>query len=115
MLPEERHKAVGEALLKLHGETETVHVEHGTRYALDLSTVMFSPGNEAERARIGEIVESGERVFDAFAGVGYFALPMARAGAEVTAAELDPEAYRLLLLTSELSGVKFSCSSHIEV
>jgi tRNA wybutosine-synthesizing protein 2 len=111
MLPEERR----EALLELHGEIEPVHVEHGTRYALDLSTVMFSPGNEAERARMGEIVESGERVFDAFAGVGYFALPMARAGAEVTAAELDPEAYRLLLLTSELSGIKFSCSSHIEV
>jgi tRNA wybutosine-synthesizing protein 2 len=131
-LPEERREAVGEALLELHGnadtvlarggisgtrrdpatevvagtgETETVHVEHGTRYALDLSSVMFSPGNKAERARMGEVVEPGERVFDAFAGVGYFALPMARAGAEVTAAELDPEAYRLLVENARLNGV----------
>ena len=131
-LPEERREAVGEALLELHGnadtvlarggisgmrrdpatevvagvgETETVHVEHGTKYALDLSSVMFSPGNKAERARMGEVVESDERVFDTFAGVGYFALPMARAGAEVTAAEIDPEAYRLLVENARLNGV----------
>ena len=103
-----RREAVGEALLELHGnadtvvargaiagahrepdvevvagegDTETVHVEHGTRYALDLSEVMFSPGNKAERARMGDVVEAGEEVLDMFAGVGYFALPMARAGA----------------------------------
>ena len=131
-LPEERREAVGEALLELHGnadtvlarggisgtrrdpatevvagvgETETVHVEHGTKYALDLSSVMFSPGNKAERARMGEAVDPDERVFDTFAGVGYFALPMARAGAEVTAAELDPEAYRLLVENGRLNGV----------
>ena len=131
-LPEERREAVGEALLKLHGnadtvlarggisgtrrdpttevvagtgETETVHVEHGTKYALDLSSVMFSPGNKAERARMGEVVEPGERVFDMFAGIGYFALPMARAGAEVTAAELDPDAYRFLVENARLNGV----------
>ena len=131
-LPEGRRRAVGEALLELHGnadtvlarggiagtrrdpdtevvagtgETETVYVEHGTKYALDLSSVMFSPGNKVERARMGEVVDSDERVFDAFAGVGYFALPMARAGAEVTAAELDPEAYRLLVENARLNGV----------
>jgi tRNA wybutosine-synthesizing protein 2 len=128
----DRREEVGEALLELHGdadtvlarcgvsgtrrepsaevvagvgETETVHVEHGTKYALDLSRVMFSPGNKAERARMGEVVDSGERVFDMFAGVGYFALPMARAGAEVTAAEINPEAYRLLVENAALNGV----------
>jgi tRNA wybutosine-synthesizing protein 2 len=131
-LPEKRRETVGEALLALHGEadtvlarggisgtrrdpapevvagtgeTETVHVEHGTKYALDLADVMFSPGNKAERARMGEAVETGERVFDMFAGVGYFALPMARAGAEVTAAEIDPEAYRFLVENARLNGV----------
>ena len=131
-LSADRREAVGDALLELHGEadtvlarggvsgtrrepaaevvagsgeTETVHVEHGTKYALDLSRVMFSPGNEAERVRMGEVVEPGERVFDMFAGVGYFALPMARAGAEVTAAEINPEAYRLLVENAMLNGV----------
>ncbi|WP_115865288.1 class I SAM-dependent methyltransferase [Halorussus litoreus] len=123
---------VGEALLDLHGEadtvlanegvsgehrepsvsvvagegdTETVHAEHGTRYALDLAQVMFSPGNKAERARMGEIASPGERVFDMFAGIGYFTLPMARAGAEVTATERNPEAFRYLVENAMLNDV----------
>ncbi len=131
-LPEDRREAVGEALLELHanadtvlarggvsgprrtptaevvagtGETETVHVEHGTKYAIDLASVMFSPGNKAERARMGEVVEPGERVFDMFAGIGYFALPMARAGAEVTAVEIEPATYRYLVENARLNDV----------
>jgi len=125
-------EAVGEALLDLHGEadtvlaregisgehrepsvsvvagagdTETIHTEHGTRYALDFSSVMFSPGNKAERARMGEVVEPGERVFDMFAGIGYFTLPMARAGAAVTAAERNPAAFRYLAENAMLNDV----------
>jgi tRNA wybutosine-synthesizing protein 2 len=127
-----RREAVGEALLELHGEadtalhrngvsgefrepdvevvagaghTETVHVEHGTKYALDLAETMFSPGNKAERARMGEVVAPGESVFDMFAGVGYFALPMARAGADVLAAEKNPVAARRLVENAALNGV----------
>ncbi|WP_336035648.1 class I SAM-dependent methyltransferase [Halobacterium yunchengense] len=127
-----RRAEVGEALLDLHGEadtvlarggvsgehrepdvsvvagagdTETVHTEHGTRYALDLSRVMFAPGNKAERARMGEVVDEGERVLDMFAGVGYFAVPMARAGASVTAVEKNPEAFRFLAENAQLNGV----------
>ena len=87
------------------GDTETVHVEHGTRYALDCAKVMFSPGNQAERARMGDVVAEGERVLDMFAGIGYFALPMARAGADVTAVELNPEAYRYLVENAQLNDV----------
>ncbi|PSQ33951.1 class I SAM-dependent methyltransferase family protein [Halobacteriales archaeon SW_12_69_24] len=131
-LPEDRREAVGDALLELHasadtvlarggvagerrqpdvevvagtGETETVHVEHGTRYAVDLATVMFSPGNKAERARMGEVVGPDERVFDMFAGIGYFALPMARAGARVVAAEIEPATYRYLVENARLNDV----------
>ncbi len=86
-------------------DTKTVHVEAGTRYALDLETVMFSPGNERERIRMGEVVSEGERVLDMFAGVGYFALPMARAGARVTAVERRPETFRYLLENIPLNDV----------
>ncbi|WP_123536971.1 class I SAM-dependent methyltransferase [Halosimplex salinum] len=119
-----RPEEVGEALLALHGsadtvlarggisgahrepdvrvlagegDTETVHREHGTEYAMDLAEVMFSPGNKAERARMGEVVSEGERVVDMFAGIGYFTLPMARAGAEVTAVERNPASFEFLL------------------
>ncbi|MDS0282386.1 class I SAM-dependent methyltransferase [Haloarcula onubensis] len=123
---------VGEALLALHGEadtvlarngiggahrepdvtviagegdTETVHTEHGTEYGLDLAEVMFSPGNKAERARMGDIVEAGERVLDMFAGIGYFTLPMARAGADVVAVERNPTAFRYLVENTMRNGV----------
>ncbi|MFB6095079.1 MAG: class I SAM-dependent methyltransferase family protein [Halodesulfurarchaeum sp.] len=128
----ERREEIGEALLDLHGEadtvlhrgdvqgahrepsvevvagsgdTETVHTEHGTKYSLDLSRVMFAPGNKAERARMGEVVEPGERVLDMFAGIGYFTLPMARSGAAVTAIERNPTAFRFLAENAELNGV----------
>jgi tRNA wybutosine-synthesizing protein 2 len=127
-----RPDEVGEALLELHGEadtvlargaisgahrepeievlagagdTETVHVEHGTKYALDLAEVMFSPGNKAERARMGEVVSDGERVLDMFAGIGYFTLPMARAGAAVTAVERNPASFRYLIENVQLNDV----------
>jgi len=166
-----RPAEVGEALLALHGEadtvvarngisgvhrepdvtviagegdTETVHTEHGTEYALDLAEVMFSPGNKAERARMGEQVREGdgavatapserassaqhrsadrssgqspqgdgasagkpgERVLDMFAGIGYFTLPMARAGAEVVAVERNPTAFRYLVENTMRNGV----------
>jgi len=127
-----RPDEVGEALLSLHGEadtvlarggidgahrepdvtvlagegdTETVHTEHGTRYAMDLAEVMFSPGNKAERARMGESVDATETVVDMFAGIGYFTLPMARAGARVTAIEHNPASFRYLLENVRLNGV----------
>jgi tRNA wybutosine-synthesizing protein 2 len=102
------------------GDTETVHREHGTEYALDLAEVMFSPGNKAERVRMGEVVcdgsgdpsdrdgdggRAGERVLDAFAGIGYFTLPMARAGARVTAVERNPTAFEYLLENAVRNGV----------
>ena len=128
-----REGEVGEALIELHGgadtvlanegvsgeqrepsvrvvagegDTETIHTEHGVRYALDLAEVMFSPGNKAERARMGEVVDPGERVFDMFAGVGYFTLPMAKAGARVTATEINPTAFRYLTENAVLNDVQ---------
>jgi len=149
-----RPEEVGEALLQLHGEadtvlargpitgehrepavevvagtgdTETVHREHGTAYALDLAEVMFSPGNKAERTHMGEVVREaherrsesgastsasgttesgeGERVLDMFAGIGYFTLPMARAGATVTAVERNPASFRYLIENVQLNEV----------
>lgn len=101
-----RHREPSIEVVAGEGDTETVHTEHGTKYALDLSRVMFSPGNQAERARMGEVIDAGERVFDMFAGIGYFTLPMARAGATVTAAEVNPEAYRFLVENAVLNGVQ---------
>lgn len=122
-VPPHRPRSVAKALLDLHGDastvlaieaiegdrrrpqvvhlagertTHTVHREHGIEYALDLEEIMFSPGNQRERVRMGEIVDPGEHVVDLCAGIGYFALPMAAAGASVTAIERTPSTFRWL-------------------
>ncbi|MFD1586143.1 class I SAM-dependent methyltransferase [Halorientalis brevis] len=100
-----QHREPDVELLAGSGDTETVHTEHGTKYALDLAQVMFSPGNKAERAHMGDVVDADDRVFDMFAGVGYFTLPMARAGAHVTATEHNPTAFRYLLENAKLNDV----------
>lgn len=87
------------------GDTETIHTEHGTKYAMDLAEVMFSPGNKAERVRMADATDSTERVLDMFAGIGYFTLPMARAGAQVTAIERNPTAFKYLVENVPLNEV----------
>ena len=104
------HREPDVSVVAGEGDTETVHTEHGTRYALDLSRVMFAPGNKAERVRMGDAVSEDERVLDMFAGIGYFALPMARGGARVTAVEKNPEAFRFLAENAQLNGV----SDHLD-
>jgi tRNA wybutosine-synthesizing protein 2 len=99
------HREPDVTVLAGEGDTETVHREHGTTYAMDLAEVMFSPGNKAERARMGEVVREGERVVDMFAGIGYFTLPMARAGAAVTAIERNPASFEFLLENVRRNGV----------
>jgi tRNA wybutosine-synthesizing protein 2 len=76
---------------------EVVHRENGCCYVLDPSRVMFAMGNREERARMGAMVHPGERAGDLCAGIGYFTLPMARAGARVHAIELNPLAHAYLL------------------
>ncbi|CCQ33014.1 trans-aconitate 2-methyltransferase protein [Halorhabdus tiamatea SARL4B] len=107
----QRHGIAGEhrepdvSVLAGEGDTETIHTEHGTRYAMDLAEVMFSPGNKDERAGMAEAVTENETVLDMFAGIGYFTLPMARAGADVTAVERNPTAFQYLLENARLNDV----------
>ncbi len=76
--------------------TTTVHRENGISYEIDLSELMFSAGNIAERIRMGSHPDIG-LTLDMFAGIGYFTLPMARhAGAHVIALEKNPVSYRYL-------------------
>jgi tRNA wybutosine-synthesizing protein 2 len=72
---------------------ETRHRESGYVYILDPSKVMFSQGNRTEKTRIATQIRKGsgnERVADMFAGIGYFTIPMAGAGAAVHAMEINP-------------------------
>ncbi len=97
-----------EVRVLLGPRTETVHVEGGVRYKLDVSRVMFSSGNSAERVSIAQLVRPGQVVVDLFAGIGYFTLPIAvhSRAATVHACELNPVAFRYLLENVRLNRVR---------
>ena len=79
--------------------TETQVLEDGVRFQFDAARILYSRGNRAERARIARAVGSGEVVMDLFAGIGYFALPIARhAGpSAVWAVERNPVSHGYLV------------------
>jgi len=85
--------------------TETVHREYGHEFALDLDAVYFSPRLATERHRVVEHVQAGERVFDMFAGVGPYAVPMASAGADIVATDVNETAVEYLRENAERNGV----------
>ena len=87
------------------GEVE--FVDNGVKFWLDVTKVMFSSGNVTERHRIGEINMDGEIVIDAFAGIGYYTLPMlVRSNAKhVYACEMNPNSIMALNRGAELNQV----------
>ena len=78
---------------------EVEHVEGGVRYRFDVAKIMFSSGNLPERTSVAAKVRDGAVVVDLFAGIGYFALPIAvhARPAHVYACELNPVAFHYLV------------------
>jgi tRNA wybutosine-synthesizing protein 2 len=90
----------------LWGEIGEVRLkESGIIYMFDPVSVMFSQGNRQEKERVSSQVKPGEYCCDMFAGIGYFSLPLARAGANVHAIELNPSAVEYLYKNSKLNGL----------
>jgi tRNA (guanine37-N1)-methyltransferase len=85
--------------------TETVHREYGHEYVVDVAAAYFSPRLATERRLVTEQVEPGEFAVDMFAGVGPFAIPMAARGADVVAADVNPDAIELLRDNAARNGV----------
>src|SRR5512136_348438 len=85
----------------LHGTAgEVCHTESGCRFLLDPARVMYAMGNLTERRRVAELAAGSgraERIADLFAGIGYFTIPLARAGFHVHAMEISPVAHGYLV------------------
>ena len=87
---------------------EVRHREHGCTFVLDPARVMYAMGNLSERHRVVNQVRvkgACERVGDLFAGIGYFTIPLARAGCMVHAMEISPLAYGYLARNTRENGV----------
>ena len=95
------------AFLAGEKRTETSYVEHGVRMRRDLAKVYFSPRLSHERGRISGKVGPGETVLVMFAGVGPFALVIAKKqnDARVYGIELNPDAVRYFEENIGLNGM----------
>lgn len=73
-------------------DTKTEHQEYGFRYKLDILTVYFSTKLASERIRIASLISPEESIFIPFAGIGPYAIPVAKRGAQVIGVEINPDA-----------------------
>ncbi|XP_008282135.1 tRNA (guanine(37)-N(1))-methyltransferase isoform X1 [Stegastes partitus] len=80
--------------------------ENGVTYEFDFSRVYWNPRLSTEHQRVVQLIKRGDAVFDVFAGVGPFAIPAARLGANVLANDLNPESYRWLQHNCKLNKVE---------
>jgi len=87
-------------------KTVTLHKEHGLLYRIDLENAYFTPRLGTERLRVAKLVSPGDVVFDMFAGVGPFALLLAKRGAKVVAVDKNPDAVRLLRKNAALNRIE---------
>lgn len=78
--------------------TTTICTEFGLRYQVDVARAYFSPRLGSERLRVASQVRPGEAVADPFAGVGPYAILIAkrRNPKKVIAADANPAAVELL-------------------
>jgi tRNA (guanine37-N1)-methyltransferase len=119
-------KIIGEAILKAHKQTSTVlaksgavegvyrirdfeviagikktvtvYREYGCMYHVDVAKAYFSPRLSTEHNRVASQVKDGETIVDLFAGVGPFAILIAKKheNVRVYAVDVNPDAIALL-------------------
>ncbi len=91
-------------------KTQTIHKEYGCNYYVDVAKAYFSPRLSTEHRRIAELVQPRETVVDLFAGVGPFAVPIAKAQptVKVYAVDINPDAVELLKRNIRLNRVENS-------
>ncbi len=79
-------------------KTETVHMEHGCIYHVDIARAYFSPRLSYEHHRVASQVKDGETVVDMFAGIGPFSVLIAklRKDVQVYAIDINPNAVHYL-------------------
>jgi len=77
--------------------TRTRVTEYGHRFDIDLSLAYFSARLSTERKRVLDLMATGERVLDMFAGVGPFAITLSARARTVVACDLNPAAVALLI------------------
>lgn len=87
--------------------TATSYKENGCSYNVDVAKAYFSPRLSHEHERVSSLVHDGEVVVDLFAGVGPFAVPIAKKNrrAQVYAIDINASGVDLLKRNTRLNRV----------
>jgi tRNA (guanine37-N1)-methyltransferase len=95
------------AFIAGENKTYTIHREYGCQYHVDIAKAYFSPRLSTEHQRVASLVQAGETVVDLFAGVGPFAVLIAKTqkNVKVYAVDLNPDAISLLEENIQLNKV----------
>lgn len=86
--------------------TRTEVIEYGRRFTVDLAEAYFSARLSTERQRIKNQVQKNETILDMFAGVGPFAITLAKKAAFIVASDINPKAITLMLENISQNHVK---------
>jgi tRNA wybutosine-synthesizing protein 2 len=78
--------------------TQTMNKEHGCKFLLDVSDIMWSQGNKNEKIRLTKMIKPGETIVDMFAGIGYFSIILAKycKPKKIYAIDINPKAIEYL-------------------
>ncbi|MGQ9507081.1 MAG: class I SAM-dependent methyltransferase [Candidatus Bathycorpusculaceae bacterium] len=89
-------------------KTETIHKEYGCQFYVDLAKAYFSPRLSYEHNRVASMVKESEIVIDMFAGVGPFAILIAKTheNVKVYAIDMNPYAIEFLQKNIRLNRVE---------
>jgi tRNA (guanine37-N1)-methyltransferase len=85
--------------------TETIFVENGCRFKFDINKVYFSPRLGSEHLRVIKQVKKNEIIYDLFAGVGPFAVPIAKIAKKVIAIDINRSACKFLEENARINKV----------
>jgi tRNA (guanine37-N1)-methyltransferase len=88
--------------------TTTLHKEFGCNYQVDVAKAYFSPRLSHEHQRVASLILEGETVVDLFAGVGPFAILIAKThrNSKVYAIDINADAVDLLKKNARLNRVE---------
>ena len=83
----------------------SIHKENGMEFEADISKVYFSPRLATERERLSLLVQEGEFVLDAFAGVAPFSITLAKKGCRLLSLDSNPEAKKWALKNFSINSI----------
>ncbi|XP_030747595.1 tRNA (guanine(37)-N1)-methyltransferase [Sitophilus oryzae] len=95
-------------LLKGENNMVTAVKENNCKFEFDFSSVYWNSRLCTEHERIVKTLKTGDVLFDAFSGVGPFAIPCAKKGCIVYANDLNPESYKWLMHNKKLNKISDS-------